>query len=70
MNVVFRVLGPDGQPNQERESAFVKQAESHKLMSLKGHRDVGGIRASLYNAVEMDSVEKLIAFMEDFAKRN
>lgn len=49
---------------------FLREAESHGLMQLKGHRLVGGLRASLYNAVSLESVQALVDFMQDFAKRH
>ena len=64
MNVVFRL------PNEELEAKFVKEAKAAGMIGLKGHRSVGGIRASLYNAVPMEGVEKLINFMNDFKKNN
>jgi phosphoserine aminotransferase len=64
MNVVWRL------PTPELEETFVKEAEKQKMIGLKGHRSVGGIRASLYNAVELGWVESLASFMKDFAKRN
>lgn len=63
MNVVWRL------PSPELEDAFVKEAEAQEMIGLKGHRSVGGIRASLYNAVEPAWVEALASFMKDFAKR-
>ncbi|MBX3189858.1 MAG: 3-phosphoserine/phosphohydroxythreonine transaminase [Labilithrix sp.] len=63
MNVVWRL------PTAELEEAFVKEAEGQKMIGLKGHRSVGGIRASIYNAVEVAWVEALASFMKDFAKR-
>lgn len=63
MNVVFRL------PTPELEAAFVAAAEAEHMMGLKGHRSVGGIRVSLYNAVEPAWVEALAAFMQEFAKR-
>ena len=62
MNVVWRL------PTPELEEAFVKEAEGKRMVGLKGHRSVGGIRASIYNAVELEWVEALTAFMKDFAK--
>lgn len=64
MNVCFRCTNPD------HEAAFVKEAEASGLANLKGHRDVGGMRASIYNAVPKSSVEALVAFMKDFASKN
>lgn len=63
MNVVWRL------PTPELEDAFVKEAEAQRMTGLKGHRSVGGIRASLYNAVEVSWVETLASFMKDFAKK-
>jgi phosphoserine aminotransferase len=64
MNVVFRL------PSEELEEQFVKEAKAAKMVGLKGHRSVGGIRASIYNAVSLDSVKALVAFMDAFAKAN
>jgi phosphoserine aminotransferase len=62
MNVTFRL------PSEELEAAFVKQATSAGLDGLKGHRSVGGLRASLYNALPLGSVEALVAFMREFQR--
>ena len=62
MNVVWNLRTP------ELDTAFVKAAEVRGLCGLKGHRIVGGIRASLYAAVSMDSVEVLVDFMAAFRK--
>ena len=64
MNVVFRL------PSEELEAKFVKEAKAAGMIGLKGHRSVGGIRASIYNAVPMEGVEKLVNFMNDFKKAN
>ena len=66
MNVVFRIAGGD----QAREKQFVREAESAGLVGLQGHRSVGGLRASLYNAVGRGAAEAIAAFMEDFEKRS
>lgn len=68
MNVPFRVGGKDG--NEDLEAKFVKQAELRSMYQLKGHRLVGGIRASLYNAVTVEDVQLLIEFMEEFQRQN
>lgn len=60
MNVVFRL------PTEELEAEFVASAAQRNLIGLKGHRSVGGCRASLYAALEMDSVEALVGFMDEF----
>jgi phosphoserine aminotransferase len=64
MNVTFRL------PTEELEKTFVDSAKSSGLLALKGHRSVGGIRASIYNACAMDSVEALVSFMDDFERLN
>lgn len=64
MNVVFRL------PSEKLEGAFVKEAEAAGMLGLKGHRSVGGCRASIYNAMTREGVETLTAFMADFAARN
>ncbi len=61
-NAVFRL------PSEELEKRFVAEAAERDMVGLKGHRSVGGIRVSMYNAVEPAWVERLVAFMEDFAK--
>jgi phosphoserine aminotransferase len=63
MNAVWRL------PTPELEAAFVKEAEAARMVGLKGHRSVGGIRASLYNAVEPAWVHALASFMKDFASK-
>jgi phosphoserine aminotransferase len=52
------------------EKSFVKEAAKLELTELKGHRSVGGIRASIYNAMPMPGVETLAEFMADFAKQS
>ena len=64
MNVPF-VIG-----NEELEAKFIKEATSQGLVSLKGHRTVGGMRASIYNAMPIEGVQKLVEFMKDFENRN
>lgn len=63
MNVTFRL------PSDELTSQFLSEAEKHQLTDLKGHRSVGGIRASIYNAMPVAGVETLRDFMQDFAGR-
>jgi phosphoserine aminotransferase len=63
MNVVFRL------PTEAHEERFVAEAKAKGMIGLKGHRSVGGIRASIYNAVQPEWVDALAAFMDDFAKR-
>jgi phosphoserine aminotransferase len=64
MNVVWRL------PSEELEEKFVKEATKAGLIGLKGHRSVGGIRASIYNAVSLDDIKALTGFMNEFEKKN
>jgi phosphoserine aminotransferase len=64
MNVTFRL------PSEELEKRFVKDAETAGLDGLKGHRSVGGIRASIYNAFPEAGIDALVNFMKDFEQRN
>jgi phosphoserine aminotransferase len=52
------------------EEKFLSLAEKNGLLALKGHRSVGGIRASIYNACSIESVDALIDFMDEFRKSN
>ena len=56
--------------NEELDAKFVKEAAAAGFVNLKGHRTVGGMRASMYNAMPVEGVEKLVAFMKDFEKNN
>ena len=56
--------------NSDLDKAFLQQAEAAGLLNLKGHRSVGGMRASIYNAVSETAVDALIAFMQDFEQTN
>ena len=64
MNVTFNL------PTAELETKFVQEATAVSLDGLKGHRSVGGCRASIYNAFPYEGVEKLVGFMEEFEKKN
>ena len=64
MNVPF-VTG-----DKELDAKFVKEAEAAGLVNLKGHRTVGGMRASIYNAMPLEGVEALVAFMKKFEEEN
>ena len=57
-------------PTEELNAKFIKEAEAQGFVNLKGHRTVGGMRASMYNAMPVEGVEKLVAFMEQFEKEN
>lgn len=64
MNITFRL------PNEQLEEMFVKEASQQKLKGLKGHRSVGGIRASIYNAFPLKGIDVLVSFMKEFEKKN
>jgi len=64
MNVTFRL------PTEELEAQFIEEAKRERLVGLKGHRSVGGLRASLYNAVSLEAVQALIDFMKEFQRRH
>lgn len=64
MNVPFTLQDP------ALDKLFLADAEANHLLNLAGHRSVGGMRASIYNAVGLDAVQALVQFMDDFAKRN
>ena len=64
MNVVFRL------PTEELEKAFVEGGKERNMTGLKGHRSVGGIRFSIYNAIPLEWVEAVTAYMTEFAKAN
>ena len=64
MNVTFRL------PNEDLEKAFVKESTGAGLDGLKGHRSVGGLRASIYNAFPEEGVKALVDFMREFERKN
>lgn len=64
MNATYRL------PSEELEQKFLSEAAENGLVALKGHRSVGGIRASMYNAMPMESVEALVSFMQEFRDKN
>ena len=64
MNVTFRT------GDEALDAKFVKEATEAGFVNLKGHRKTGGMRASIYNAMPVEGVEKLVAFMKDFEERN
>jgi phosphoserine aminotransferase len=64
MNVTFRL------PNEDLEAKFVKEAKAAGMDGLKGHRSVGGLRASIYNAFPEEGIDALVAFMREFEKKN
>lgn len=62
MNIPFTLV------NSDLDKAFLQQADAAGFLNLKGHRSVGGMRASIYNAIDLQAVKSLVAFMQDFAK--
>ncbi len=64
MNITFRL------PNEQLEEQFASQARQRDMIGLKGHRSVGGLRASLYNALPIQAVESLVQFMKEFQQKN
>ncbi len=64
MNITFRL------PSEELEAAFIREVTAAGFIGLKGHRSVGGIRASIYNAFPLEGVKALVEFMKDFEKNN
>jgi phosphoserine aminotransferase len=64
MNITFRL------PNEDLENQFASEAKKNDLIGLKGHRSVGGLRASLYNALTVAASEALVKFMKDFQQKN
>ncbi len=64
MNVTFRLT------SEELEKKFIEEAGAEGFIGLKGHRSVGGCRASIYNALPLESVQELIKFMDEFERRN
>lgn len=64
MNVTFNIKG-----GEEIEKLFVKQAEENDMIGLKGHRSLGGIRASIYNALNLEATQNLCEFMREFVRK-
>ena len=64
MNVTFRL------PSEELDAKFVAESKKAGMVGLKGYRDVGGIRVSMYNAVTVENVKTLVSFMEEFVRKN
>lgn len=64
MNVPFRM------PTEELEELFVKDGKKAELIGIKGHRSVGGLRASLYNALPLESAQALVSFMAEFQRKH
>ena len=64
MNIPFRL------PSEELEETFASESKKNDLIGLKGHRSVGGMRASLYNALDVKAAEELTKFMREFQKKH
>jgi phosphoserine aminotransferase len=64
MNVPFKLK------NEALDEAFLKGAQALGMLQLKGHRSVGGMRASIYNAMPIEGVQALVAYMKEFASKN
>ena len=64
MNITFRL------PNEQLEDQFASEAKKDDMIGLKGHRSVGGMRASLYNALPVEAAQELVRFMKDFQQKN
>jgi len=73
MNVPFFLRGDDGQvllePTHPRNAAFLEAAKAAGLLQIKGHKSVGGMRASIYNAMPLEGVQALVDFMRAFEQR-
>lgn len=68
MNAPLRIASPSG--DQELEKTFIEEAAAKNMIQLKGHRSVGGIRVSMYNAIKPADVNTLVDFMKDFRQRH
>ena len=64
MNITWRL------PDEDLEKKFVAEAAAHQMSGLKGHRSVGGIRASIYNAMPLEGVKRMAEFMREFERKN
>ena len=64
MNVPFKLV------NEALDGEFLKGAEKQGMVQLKGHRSVGGMRASIYNAMPVEGVQQLVSYMRDFEKKH
>ena len=64
MNVCFTTN------NEELDALFVNEAKNYDIVNIKGHRSVGGMRASIYNAMPIEGVKRLVEFMEKFEREH
>jgi len=70
MNLTFRILDTNtGEPSETEEARFVKLCDENKVVQVKGHRSVGGIRISLYNASTLEMAQKVVSLMEQFIQK-
>ena len=68
MNIPFRILDPaTGEPDAGAEARFIALCAEHHIVQVKGHRSVGGVRASLYNASTLEHAERFARLMDEFA---
>jgi phosphoserine aminotransferase len=70
MNVSYNIRNGGDENVAELEAKFVKEATEAGMIGLKGHRSIGGLRASIYNAMSMEGVQTLVDFMNNFQKEN
>ncbi len=70
MNVSYNIKNSDGTNNSALEAKFVQEATDAGMIGLKGHRSIGGLRASIYNAMSLEGVETLVEFMDKFQREN
>ncbi len=70
MNVSYNIKNSDGTNNSTLEDKFIKEAIDIGMIGLKGHRSIGGLRASIYNAMSLEGLETLVNFMDNFQKEN
>lgn len=68
MNVTFRLAGDNEKDVEQSNALFLQQSDANGLAALKGHRAVGGMRASIYNAMPLEGVEALVSFMKEFER--
>jgi phosphoserine aminotransferase len=72
MNVPFFLKGDDGQPlldaEHPRNAAFLAGAKARGLLNIKGHKSAGGMRASIYNAMPLEGVQALVAYLQEFER--
>ncbi len=71
MNIPFRIRGKNGDFDEKLEKKFIEDAEKkYNMKELKGHRAVGGIRASVFNAISLEEVNALVIYMKKFIEQN